>query len=117
VSTSRYWSSIFTSKAPVGGRRRKAGPPTRQAGRLVTDWHPPVEVGAVRQHVPGLIGGHVHTQLKQLPMRSSPRTIYGSPSQYRCLSKVTHDAGKRFCRVGIHRVLVQSTSSWLSSQK
>jgi hypothetical protein len=57
--------------------------------------------------VPGLVGGQVHAQSEELYRRSSPCTIRGSPSQYRGLSKQTHDAGNSLCRVDIHQVLVQ----------
>jgi hypothetical protein len=56
----------------------------------------------------GLVGGRVDTESEELSRRSSPCAIRGSPSAKRCLSKETHDASKGFCRVDIHRVLVQS---------
>jgi hypothetical protein len=58
--------------------------------------------------VPGLVGGQVHTQGEELPRRSSPCAIRGSPSLYRCPSKETHHTGNGFYRVDIQRVLVQS---------
>jgi hypothetical protein len=97
----------------VRGRHRcessqAKAPPTQQAGRFVTDRRRAVDVGAVGNQVPGLVGGQVYAQREELRRRPSPCAIRGSPSKSRCLSKETHDAGKGFCRVDIHRVLVQS---------
>jgi hypothetical protein len=78
------------------------------AGRFATGGHRSVDVSAVREQVPGLVGGQVDTESEELSRRSSPCAIRGSPSAKRCLSKETHDASKGFCRVDIHRVLVQS---------
>jgi hypothetical protein len=38
----------------------------QQAGRFVTDWHRPLDVGPVRDQVPRLVGGQVHTQGEEL---------------------------------------------------
>ena len=62
-------------------------PQPQQAGRSATDWHRSVDVSAVREQVPGLVGGQVDTESERLPRRSSPCTIRGSPSAKRCLSK------------------------------
>jgi hypothetical protein len=80
----------------------------QQAGGFATGGHRPVDVDYVRDQVPGLVGGQVDTESEELSRRSSPCAIRGSPSAKRCLSKETHDASKGFCRVDIHRVLVQS---------
>jgi hypothetical protein len=39
----------------------------QQAGRFVTDRYRPLDLGAVRDSVPGLIGGQVHAQSEELP--------------------------------------------------
>ena len=38
----------------------------QQAGRFATGRHRPVDVGAVRDQVPGLVGGQVDTQSEEL---------------------------------------------------
>jgi hypothetical protein len=78
------------------------------AGRFATGGHRSVDVSAVREQVPGLVGGQVDTESEELSRRSSRCAIRGSPSAKRCLSKWTHDAIKGFCGVDIYRVLVQS---------
>jgi hypothetical protein len=101
--------SSTASEAAIGASRRKQKlRRPQQAGRFVTDRRRAVDVGAVGNQVPGLVGGQVYAQSEELRRRPSPSAIRGSPSKSRCLSKETHDAGKGFCRVDIHRVLVQS---------